>query len=63
MASGMFGAAKRLVAADLRRQHPDVTPAELRVRMFDRLYFGDFPHALLAQDRLGIGRVPACRSR
>ena len=49
MACGMFEAAKRLVAADLRRQDPNITPPELRVRMFDRLYFGDFPSARRAR--------------
>jgi hypothetical protein len=42
MACGMFDAAKLLVAADIRAQHPDISPADLRRRMFDRLYFGDF---------------------
>lgn len=42
MACDMFDAAKTLMAADIRSNHPGISPADLRVRMFDRLYFGDF---------------------
>jgi CMP-2-keto-3-deoxyoctulosonic acid synthetase len=42
MACAMFDAAKLLVAADIRGQHPGISPADLRRQMFDRLYFGDF---------------------
>ncbi len=42
MACGMFDAAKALVAAGIRASHPDISPADLRVQMFDRLYVGDF---------------------
>jgi hypothetical protein len=42
MACAMFETAKALVAANLMTQDPGLTPAELRARMFDRLYFGDF---------------------
>jgi hypothetical protein len=42
MACAMFETAKSLVSADLLAQAPGLTTAELRARMFDRLYFGDF---------------------
>jgi hypothetical protein len=45
MACAMFDDARVLVAADLLAQAPDLTPAELRARIFDRLYFGDFDTA------------------
>jgi hypothetical protein len=41
-ACGMFDAAKALIAADLRAKDPRISPADLRLRMFERLYFGDF---------------------
>ena len=42
MACGMFDAAKALMAADLRTTDPDISTTDLRLRMFERLYFGDF---------------------
>jgi uncharacterized protein YdhG (YjbR/CyaY superfamily) len=42
MACDMFDLAKALVAADIRDKCPQISPADLRVQMFDRLYFGDF---------------------
>ena len=42
MVCDMFDAAKALVAADIRARCPGISPADLRVQVFDRLYFGDF---------------------
>lgn len=42
MTCEMFDAAKRLIAASVRTEEPDITDAELRVRIFDRLYADDF---------------------
>lgn len=41
MASDMFEAAKALVVANIRDQQPGITPVELRVQTFERLYAGD----------------------
>ncbi len=49
MACGMFDAAKILMAVDIRGRHPDITEADLRRQMFDRLYFGDFDAATRAR--------------
>jgi hypothetical protein len=45
----MFDDAKALVAAGIRLRQPDITPAEFRVQMFERLYFGDFDEAMRAR--------------
>ena len=42
MTSDMFDSAKRLIAASVRAKDPDISEAELRVRIFDRLYGNDF---------------------
>ena len=42
MTCEMFDDAKALVAAGIRAMDPGISLAELRRRMFDRLYFGDF---------------------
>jgi hypothetical protein len=42
MTCAMFDAAKALIAADLTDRNPGISPADLRLRMFERLYFGDF---------------------
>jgi len=42
MTCDMFDVAKALIAADIRDKCPGISPADLRVQMFDRLYLGDF---------------------
>ncbi len=42
MSSAMFESAKRLIAASLRHSDPTMSPSELKVRIFDRLYGDDF---------------------
>ncbi len=42
MTCEMFDDAKALAAAGIRADDPDVRSDELRRRIFDRLYFGDF---------------------
>jgi len=42
MSSAMFESAKRLIAASVRHAEPGLSPAEVRVRIFDRLYGDDF---------------------
>ena len=42
MACAMFDTAKALVAAGIRAANPGISPADLRVQVFDRLYAGDF---------------------
>jgi hypothetical protein len=42
MVCDMFDAAKALVAADIRGRCPGISDVDLRIQMFDRLYFGDF---------------------
>jgi hypothetical protein len=49
MACEMFDTAKTLIAADLRARDPDITADALRVRMFERLYFGDFTSETFAR--------------
>ncbi len=49
MACGMFDAAKALAAADIRARHPAISPSDLRLQIFDRLYFGDFDSATRAR--------------
>jgi hypothetical protein len=49
MACEMFDAAKSLMAADIRDKCPGISPADLRVQMFARLYFGDFDAATMAR--------------
>lgn len=47
MTCGMFDAAKALAAANIRANHPGISTADLRVKLFERLYHGDFtPEAL-----------------
>lgn len=41
IASDMFEAAKALVAANIRAAEPGITPADLRGRVFSRLYADD----------------------
>lgn len=38
----MFDAAKTLLAAGIRASDPAVSAEDLRIRMFERLYFEDF---------------------
>ncbi len=45
MACAMFDEAKALAAADVRARRLDLSPSELRVQIFDRLYLGDFTAA------------------
>lgn len=42
MTCEMFDDAKALIAADVSARCPGISPADLRVQIFDRLYFGDF---------------------
>ena len=42
MTCAMFDTAKALMASGIRAEHPDISEADLRRRMFERLYFGDF---------------------
>ena len=50
MICDMFDDAKALVAADIRSRCPGISLADLRIQMFDRLYFGDFDAA--TRDRI-----------
>lgn len=45
MAFEMFDVTRVLMSADLRTQHPDLGETELRVRIFERTYGGDFDEA------------------
>lgn len=49
MACEMFDDAKKLAAADIRRHDPHSSPVELRVKIFERLYFEDFSRDELAR--------------
>jgi hypothetical protein len=42
MACAMFDDAKALAEANIRAQHPNISASELRVKLFERLYFDDF---------------------
>ncbi|MEO6223866.1 MAG: hypothetical protein ABIP90_11515 [Vicinamibacterales bacterium] len=42
MSSAMFESAKRLIVASVRHSEPALSAAEMRVRIFDRLYHDDF---------------------
>jgi hypothetical protein len=42
MTCEMFDAAKMLAAAGIRAMQPDISDDELRRRIFDQLYAGDF---------------------
>ena len=50
MTCEMFDDAKALAVAGIRAGDPGISPADLRVALFDRLYFGDFDAA--AQSRI-----------
>ncbi len=57
MVSEMFESAKRLIAASIRSAEPDISEAELRVRIFDRLYAGDFDEAVKVRLRAALRRT------
>ncbi|MND02219.1 hypothetical protein D3C83_215140 [compost metagenome] len=42
MTCAMFDDAKALMTAGIRATDPGISPAELRRRIFDRLYLDDF---------------------
>ena len=42
MACEMFDTARALLVADIRRREPELSGAELRVRIFERTYGDDF---------------------
>jgi len=42
MACETFDLARALAVAGIRRDGPDISPADLRVRLFERLYGNDF---------------------
>lgn len=42
MACEMFDLARTLVVSGIRAEEPTITNGELRVRLFERLYGGDF---------------------
>lgn len=54
MTSAMFDGAKRLIAASVRNAEPLITDSELRVRIFDRLYAGDFDEVTAARLRTSL---------
>lgn len=49
MTCRMFDAAKALAAANIRANDPGISTAELRVKLFERLYYGDFTPEELAR--------------
>jgi len=53
MTCAMFDDAKALVRAEILSRRPDISESDLRVEMFDRLYFGDFDAA--TRDRIVAG--------
>ena len=55
MTCEMFDAAKTLMTADLRAQRPDMTSAELRRQVFDRLYSQDFDAETRARILAALG--------
>jgi hypothetical protein len=63
MTSEMFGAAKRLIAASVHGEEPQISESELRVRIFDRLYADDFDEATKARLRAALRRPPPTRLR
>jgi DUF1365 family protein len=44
----MFDDAKALMAVDIRARRPDISPRELRVEMFKRLYWDDLDEQTMA---------------
>jgi CMP-2-keto-3-deoxyoctulosonic acid synthetase len=48
MVSDMFETARTLVIANIRANEPNISPAELRVRLFDRFYATDFDERIRA---------------
>jgi hypothetical protein len=42
MVSEMFDLARALVVARIKAESPDVTPQELRIKIFERMYGDDF---------------------
>ena len=42
MVSEMFDLARALVVAGIKAESPDVTPQELRIKIFERMYGDDF---------------------
>lgn len=53
----MFDAAKRLIAASVQNAEPRISDAELRVRIFDRLYPDDFDEATRVRLRAALRRM------
>ena len=49
MMSDMFETAKALMEADIRSRRPGISPGELRVEMFKRLYWNDFDEPTMAR--------------
>ena len=48
MVSDMFETARALVIADIRATEPALSPAEVRVRLFSRLYADDLDEHVFA---------------
>jgi hypothetical protein len=48
MVSDMFETARALASANIRANEPDISPAELRVRLFNRFYGTDFDEPMRA---------------
>lgn len=49
MVADMFETAKALMMAGIRAERPDLSPRDLRVEMFRRLYWNDFDETTFAR--------------
>jgi hypothetical protein len=49
MACEMFATARALMVAEIRQREPDLSDAELRVRIFERTYGGDLDPSIRAR--------------
>lgn len=56
MACEMFTMARAVMVADIRRRDPGISDAELRVRIFERLYGDDLDEATRARIAAGLRR-------
>jgi hypothetical protein len=49
MVADMFDTARTLMEADIRSSQPDISPRDLRVEQFKRLYWNDFDQDTMAK--------------
>ena len=59
MTCRMFDEAKTLAAVNIRATDPGISPVDLRIKLFQRLYHGDFTPEELARIVSALGEAGA----